>query len=312
MSRPPSPGAGAAAAQPRARSRPDRQRPGSNGPAISGAPARLGIDGHDGAVVGLVVHPEPTPQGADSRQPAGIVAAIPARFASTRLPGKVLRQIGGRPLIEHVYRRARRARGLDAVVVLTDDPRVAEAVSAFGGDCQLTPVDCATGTDRIAHAARRWTEVTAVINVQGDEPLIDPEGISRIARHLARHPDDPMVTLAAPAGPEDLDDPNVVKVVVDRGGYALYFSRAPIPYRREPGGAAPLRHVGIYGYQIDALRRLAALERTPLERTESLEQLRALEHGLAIRVLEVEGVAPGVDTEDDLRRVERILGETRR
>jgi 3-deoxy-manno-octulosonate cytidylyltransferase (CMP-KDO synthetase) len=234
------------------------------------------------------------------------VGAIPARYGSTRLPGKPLLPIAGRPMIEHVYTRVARARGLDRVVVLTDDERIAEAVERFGGEWQMTPEDCASGTDRIAWAARSWN-ASAVINVQGDEPLIDPEGISRIAGHLAASPGDPVVTLATPAEPGEMNNPNAVKVVLARDGSALYFSRSPIPYQRQPGGAAPLKHLGIYGYQREALLRLAGLPPTPLERSESLEQLRALENGIPIRVLVVDRGSFGVDTAEDLERVETIL-----
>ncbi len=267
-----------------------------------------------------------------------VVAAIPARYASTRLPGKPLLPIAGRPMIEHVYRRVASARGLARVVVLTDDERIAAAVAGFGGEVEMTPADCASGTDRIAHAARRWPAATAVVNVQGDEPLIDPEAVSAVAEHLAAHPEDPMVTLATPiapraavtggvggvggggatgaggaggpgepGAPDDLANPHVVKVVTGCGGLALYFSRSAIPYPRQQGAAPPLRHLGIYGYQRATLLRLADLPPTPLERSEALEQLRALEHGIPIRVLVTGRGSPGVDTAEDLERVERLL-----
>lgn len=252
------------------------------------------------------MHPfEPSPPPAASGG-GGVVGAIPARYGSTRLPGKALLPIGGRPMIEHVYRRVAEARGLDRVVVLTDDERIARAVAAFGGEWEMTPADCASGTDRIAHAARRW-DALAVVNVQGDEPLIDPEAVRRVAEHLRAFPGDPMVTLAAPATPEETTDPNAVKVVLDRAGYALYFSRATIPYPRQPGPFVPFKHLGIYGYQRAALLHLAALPPSPLEQTESLEQLRALEHRIPIRVLLVERGSPGVDTAEDLERAEREL-----
>jgi 3-deoxy-manno-octulosonate cytidylyltransferase (CMP-KDO synthetase) len=237
------------------------------------------------------------------------VGAIPARYGSTRLPGKPLLPIAGRPMIEHVYTQVARARGLDRVVVLTDDERIARAVEAFGGEWEMTPADCASGTDRIAWAARRWdaAATSAIVNVQGDEPLIDPEEISRIAEHLAANPQDPVVTLATPAAPEEMGNPNAVKVVLAKDGAALYFSRSPIPYPRHEGGFAPLKHLGIYGYQREALLRLAALPPSPLERSESLEQLRALENGMGIRVLIVERASIGVDTAEDLERVEEIL-----
>jgi 3-deoxy-manno-octulosonate cytidylyltransferase (CMP-KDO synthetase) len=212
-------------------------------------------------------------------------------------------------MIEHVYTRVASARGLDRVVVLTDDERIARAVEAFGGEWEMTPADCASGTARIAWAVRGWSDrtVRAVINIQGDEPLIDPEGVSRIAEHLAARPEDPVVTLATPASPEEMLNPNAVKVVLTRDGSALYFSRSPIPFPRNAGGFAPLKHLGLYGYQREALMRLAALAPTPLERSESLEQLRALENGMRIRVLVVERGSFGVDTAEDLERVESLL-----
>jgi 3-deoxy-manno-octulosonate cytidylyltransferase (CMP-KDO synthetase) len=213
-------------------------------------------------------------------------------------------------MIEHVYRRARAAEGLGRVVVLTDDERIAEAVAGFGGEVELTPIDLRSGTDRIAWAARRW-DAAAVVNIQGDEPLIDPGVVGAVARHLSSHPEDPMVTLATPAQDHERSDPNAVKVVVDRRGFALYFSRAEIPYRRQAAGPATLKHLGLYGYQRETLLRLAELPSTPLEEAESLEQLRALEHGIAIRVLLTDRTSPGVDTAEDLARVERILIQER-
>jgi 3-deoxy-manno-octulosonate cytidylyltransferase (CMP-KDO synthetase) len=209
-------------------------------------------------------------------------------------------------MIEHVYTRVARARGLARVVVLTDDERIARVVEGFGGEWEMTPEECASGTDRIAWAARHW-DAAAVINIQGDEPLIDPEEISAVAEHLAANPADPVVTLATPATAAEMANPNAVKVVLALDGSALYFSRAAIPYARNAGGFTPLKHLGVYGYRRDALLRLAALAPTPLERSESLEQLRALENGIPIRVLIVARGAYGVDTEEDLERVERIL-----
>lgn len=238
-------------------------------------------------------------------EPSGtaIVGAIPARYGSQRLPGKALQPLAGRPMVEHVYHRARRAQGIDRVVVLTDDERIARVVESFGGEVEMTPAECASGTDRIAWAARRWN-CAGVINIQGDEPLIDPDGIARVARHLRSCPLDPIVTLAAEAQPGDLEAPSVVKVVLDLQGYALYFSRSPIPYPRVGGGFAPLRHLGIYGYQRAALLALAALPQTPLETSESLEQLRALEHRMTIKVLTGARPSRGVDTAEDAAEVD--------
>ena len=190
--------------------------------------------------------------------------------------------------------------------MLTDDERIARVVEGFGGDYEMTPTECASGTDRIAWAAKHW-KAAGIINIQGDEPLIDPAGIGRIAEHLRTHPEDPIVTLAADALDGDLDQASVVKIVLDRSGYALYFSRAPIPFPRHPGGAAPLRHLGIYGYQKSALLELASLAQTPLEKGESLEQLRALENGIRIRVLTGAQPSWGVDTMEDAMAVDRRL-----
>ena len=179
----------------------------------------------------------PAPQPNRDGQRVAVMGAIPARYGSTRLPGKALLPLAGRPLIEHVYRRVKGVEALDGVVVLTDDQRIVEAVEGFGGRCELTPSDCVSGTDRVAWAARRWN-AAAVVNVQGDEPLIDTGELGTVVRHLIEHPEDPMVTLATEC-PEDLvEDPNAVKVVLSRAGYALYFSRSPVPYARRPGAAA--------------------------------------------------------------------------
>jgi len=211
-------------------------------------------------------------------------------------------------MIEHVYRRAQQAKSLDRVVVLTDDERIRRAVENFGGECQMTPAECRSGSDRIAHAARQW-QAAAVVNIQGDEPLIDPRAIELLAAHLRQVPTDPMVTLASPAEAASQEDPNTVKVVLDRRGYALYFSRAAIPHCRDGPAAGGLQHLGIYGYQRQTLLELAELEPTPLEGYESLEQLRALENGIAIRVLLVAAAEPGVDTPADLRRAAAKLVE---
>ncbi|MEM6457010.1 MAG: 3-deoxy-manno-octulosonate cytidylyltransferase [Acidobacteriota bacterium] len=250
-----------------------------------------------------------------------IVGAIPARYGASRFPGKPLARLDGRPMIEHVVRRARQADALDDVVVLTDDARIADAVRGFGGAVEMTPADCASGTDRIAWALARWAAgdglgaggaIDAVVNIQGDEPLIEPEAIARVADHLRDHPAAEMVTLAAPLPAGALDDPNRVKVVTRLDGDALYFSRAPIPHARVDGPAsvAPRLHVGLYGYRRDVLLRLAALPPAALERTESLEQLRALAHGIAIRVLDVAHAAIGVDTPADLARLEAQLSRS--
>jgi 3-deoxy-manno-octulosonate cytidylyltransferase (CMP-KDO synthetase) len=243
---------------------------------------------------------------------------IPARYASTRLPGKPLRAIAGRPMILHVLDRVREA-GAAEVIVATDDERIAAACRAAGADVQLTDPSHPSGTDRLAEvvARRGFLDDDLIVNVQGDEPLIAPANIAQVARLLGATPAAAIATLATPlASAEDFADPNVVKVVCRADGLALYFSRAPIPWPRDArlaGDAASalgaLRHVGLYAYRVAALRQLAALAPTPLETSERLEQLRALEHGLAIVVaVAAEPPGHGVDTEADLERVEAMLG----
>ncbi|MFQ5526842.1 MAG: 3-deoxy-manno-octulosonate cytidylyltransferase [Thermoanaerobaculia bacterium] len=235
-----------------------------------------------------------------------VIAAIPARYDSARLPGKPLLEVAGMALIERVYRQVERASDITETIVLTDDERIEAAVAGFGGKVAMTPRELASGTDRVAFAARHW-DPEVVLNVQGDEPLVSPDALSRLARYLSEHPSSPVATLAAPARAGDLDDPNVVKVVVASDGRALYFSRAGIPYPRNPECVEPLAHVGVYGYQRAALLEIASIEPSPLERAESLEQLRMLENGYDIQVLRVPEAWPGVDTIEDLRQVAQIL-----
>jgi 3-deoxy-manno-octulosonate cytidylyltransferase (CMP-KDO synthetase) len=239
-----------------------------------------------------------------------VVAIIPARYHSTRLPGKPLVSLAGRPLIEHVYRRAARVPGVSSVVVATDDHRIAAAVDAFGGACRMTDPGHRSGTDRLAEVASTLA-CDLVVNVQGDEPFIDP---GAIASALAPF-DEPgvqMTTLRRPlATPAEFDDPNVVKVVVDARGDALYFSRAPIPWARDAADhfaeGPTAKHIGLYVYRRDFLLTFASLPPGPLERAESLEQLRALEHGYRIRTVVTAHDSVGVDTPDDLARARRHL-----
>lgn len=237
-----------------------------------------------------------------------ICAVIPARYGSTRFPGKPLALIAGKTLIERVWRQARKARGIDAVVVATDDTRIADAVRAFGGQAVMTSVRCKTGTDRLAQAARLLGRAhDAFINVQGDEPLIAPALISRVAAAL-RHCPDGAVTAAFPVGsPDDIASPHVVKVVCDRAGNALYFSRSAVPFNRAGVPVRYMKHIGIYGYRRDFLLRYAAWPRTPLEKAEELEQLRILERGYRIRVVTAPRDSHGVDVPEDIRNIERLL-----
>jgi len=247
---------------------------------------------------------------------------IPARFGASRLPGKPLRTICGRPLIAHVYENALRA-GADFTLVATDDPRIAEVVSAMGGDVELTSSTHVSGTERLAEVVqKRGIEGDKIIvNIQGDEPLLSPMLIRVVAASLSERATASLATLASPISlAKDVFDPNVVKVVLDHDGYALYFSRAPIPWSRDTYPMAPdvaltqsnspevLRHWGIYAYRAKTLLELLGLPQCPNESVESLEQLRALHWGLRIHVSVVDsGPARGVDTEEDLRFVERVL-----
>lgn len=254
---------------------------------------------------------------------------IPARYDSTRLPGKPLLDIGGRPMIEHVYRRASAARSVAAVIVATDDTRVFQTVEEFGGLARMTSPDHMSGTDRIAEVARTL-EPPIVVNVQGDEPLIEPEMIDLVVEPLFDPDGAEMSTLATRfRDVGDIWDPNVVKVTISRSGRAIYFSRAPIPFRRdawrvelesEEKGArwdiagdveGHYKHIGIYAYKRSFLLRYAEMEPTPLEKLEQLEQLRALENDFPIQVVLTSHDTIGVDTEEDLSRI-RAMVESRK
>lgn len=241
------------------------------------------------------------------QDPVSAVAIIPARFESSRLPGKPLADIAGRPMIEHVYRRAAGARGIARVIVATDDARIADAVERFGGEAIMTAASHQSGTDRLAEVARSL-DAGIIVNVQGDEPLLEPAMIDEALAPLFADPSIAMSTLRRQIeDPADLDNPNVVKVVVDRDGFALYFSRAAIPFvRRDQPSAVAWRHVGLYVYRRDTLLRLASLTPTPLERSEALEQLRALEHGIRILAVETRFDTIGVDTPADLDKARRL------
>jgi len=229
---------------------------------------------------------------------------IPARYGSTRFRGKPLADLWGKPIIQHVWERAGRARLVDRVIVATDDERIAHAARAFGAEVAMTRPDHPSGTDRVAEVARSLTS-EVIVNVQGDEPLIDPAHIDAAAEPLLADPTIPMGTLCCPIDEiADLANPNVVKVVLDRQGFALYFSRLPIPFvRDEHAKATRYRHLGLYVYRREFLLSLAGLAPTPLEQAERLEQLRVLEHGHRLRVAIVDRASPGVDTPADLERL---------
>jgi 3-deoxy-manno-octulosonate cytidylyltransferase (CMP-KDO synthetase) len=235
------------------------------------------------------------------------VGIIPSRFRSVRFPGKALAVLSGKPLIQHVYERSSAARSLERVLVATDDPRILEAVQRFGGEALLTSPDHPSGTDRLAEVARKM-EARIFVNVQGDEPLVDPRDIDALVEALRREPAVEMATLKGPIrNREEMENPNVVKVVCDREGNALYFSRSPIPYRGDGEVRGAYRHQGLYAYRRQLLLEIAATAPGALERMENLEQLRVLETGRGIRVLDALGGSIGVDTPEDLRRVQSLL-----
>jgi 3-deoxy-manno-octulosonate cytidylyltransferase (CMP-KDO synthetase) len=240
-----------------------------------------------------------------------VVAVLPARWGSTRFPGKALHPIAGRPLIQHVWERCQRAKKLAGVIVATDDMRIAQVAFDFGAEVAMTSPRHKSGTDRVAEVARKLRGVSHVINVQGDEPMISPRLIDQLASTLLAEPKLEMITAANRfAAGEDFTDPNVVKVVLDQESNALYFSRAPIPHSRDGISLAPhYRHQGIYGYSLPLLLKFVKWKPTRLEQTEQLEQLRALEHGVRIRVAVTSRVSTGVDRPEDVALVEKMLRE---
>jgi 3-deoxy-manno-octulosonate cytidylyltransferase (CMP-KDO synthetase) len=223
-----------------------------------------------------------------------VLGVLPARWGSTRFPGKPLHPIAGKPLIQHVWERCRQCSRLDEILVATDDERILMAVESFGGKAVMTSPDHPTGTDRIAEALRAAPPATHILNIQGDEPLIDPALIDRLVETMTADP--------------AVNDPNVVKVVTALDGRALYFSRSPLPFFRNAVAGLPvLRHKGIYAYSRGFLERFVAWPPSPLETAESLEQLRALENGASIKVLLTNDTSPGVDTPEQAIEIERIL-----
>jgi 3-deoxy-manno-octulosonate cytidylyltransferase (CMP-KDO synthetase) len=238
-----------------------------------------------------------------------VIGVIPARYHSTRLEGKPLADIHGRPMIQWVQENVKRAENRDDVLVATDDERILQAVEKFGGKAVMTSRDHTTGTDRIAEVVADM-DVEIVINIQGDEPFVTPTMINEVAAPLLADSGLPMSTLMHEIDDAEAQNPNTVKVVTDVNGLALYFSRALIPYPRNPGGPPVFGHIGIYGYRREFLLNLTRMAPTPLEKTESLEQLRVLENGYRIKVVETASsdYAPlSVDTGEDLERARRLL-----
>lgn len=240
-----------------------------------------------------------------------IIGLIPARWGSSRFPGKPLHPIAGKPLVQHVWERVSLCSRLDDIAIATDDKRIFDAALAFGAKAIMTSPDHPSGSDRLAEAVQTFPSATHVVNIQGDEPLIDPALIDRLAGALVADPALSMATVACSIGQEDdLNNPNIVKVALAGNGDALYFSRSVIPYARNARVTPALRHLGIYAYRRDFLENYVRWEPTPLEKTESLEQLRALENGARIRVILTDHVSVGVDTPEQAVQVEQILLNT--
>jgi 3-deoxy-manno-octulosonate cytidylyltransferase (CMP-KDO synthetase) len=235
-----------------------------------------------------------------------ILGVIPARFASSRFPGKALVTIAGKPMLQHVYERASQARYLTKVVIATDDQQIYDAARSFGAPVQMTRPDHLSGTDRVAEVASA-DAAAVIVNIQGDEPLIDPEAIDAAALALLDDDDLSMGTLKKRIeDPQEIPNPNVVKVVTDLAGDAIYFSRCPIPYMRD-GSTIHYKHIGLYVYRREFLLGYSELPVGPLEQVERLEQLRAIENGHRIRVVETEYDSLGVDTPEDLERVSKLF-----
>ena len=241
------------------------------------------------------------------------VCIIPSRYASTRLPGKPLCDIAGKPMVQRVYEQAAKASKLTAVVVAVDNPKVYDTVVTFGGHAVMTREDHANGTDRLAEAVGHFPDADVIVNVQGDEPLIAPDVIDDLCRAFEAEPDLTMATVAAPLQEDEYDDPSAVKVVLNQKDEAMYFSRSLIPYPRhsfEEGGIQPYKHIGIYAYRRDFLLQDAVMEQTPAEKVEALEQLQVLGNGYKIKVIKTHHQFIGIDTPDDLEHIRRYFAES--
>jgi len=232
---------------------------------------------------------------------------IPARYGSSRLEGKPLLEVCGKPVIQWVYEKAQASKLADIIIVATDDERILNCVKSFGGVAEMTSSQHKCGSDRIMEVVSRHPEIAYICNLQGDEPLIKPESIDAVIKNVKEDENADISTLIRVIGTDEVDNPNLVKCVTDRQGYALYFSRSKIPYERNPISGNFYGHLGIYGYKRRALEMMTSLDQTPLEKTESLEQLRALENGMKIKTSVVDFVPVGIDTRDDLEKFRKIL-----
>ncbi len=239
------------------------------------------------------------------------ICIIPSRYASTRLPGKPLADIAGKPMVQRVYEQAAKAKKLQGVVVATDNPKVYDTVVSFGGAAVMTREDHANGTDRLAEAVGHYEEADVIVNVQGDEPLITPDVIDELCQAFEEDPQLCMATVATPLQESEYNEPSAVKVVLNKKGEAMYFSRSLIPYPRHPfhGQVRPYKHIGIYAYRRDFLLAYANMEPAPIEQIESLEQLRVLENGYTIKVILTEHQFIGIDTPEDLARIRKYFAK---
>ena len=234
---------------------------------------------------------------------------IPARYGSSRLEGKPLLVAGGKPIIQWVYEKAKQAKGVDAVIVATDDERIFNAVKAFGGDVEMTSVNHKCGSDRIKEVADRHKDFEYIINLQGDEPMIKVDYIEAVIDGVKNHKADISTLICPIKDKEDVEKPQLVKCVIDNDGFALYFSRSKIPFERNENPAPFYGHIGIYGYTREALVKMTTSPQTPLEIAESLEQLRALQMGMKIKTAIVNEKPVGIDTKEDFEEFERIIGQ---
>lgn len=235
---------------------------------------------------------------------------IPARYGSSRLEGKPLIKVEGNPIIQWVYEKAQAAKLADMIIVATDDERIFNAVKDFGGNVEMTSTEHKCGSDRIKEVVMRHPEIDYIVNLQGDEPLIKSESIDEVIKNVKDDVSADISTLIRKITPEEAENPNLVKCVIDNSGFAMYFSRSKIPFERNPISGNFYGHLGIYGYKRDALIKMTSLPQTPLEKTESLEQLRALENGMKIKTSVVDFVPVGIDTAEDLLKFKQIVAKT--
>ena len=235
---------------------------------------------------------------------------IPARYGSSRLEGKPLIEVAGKPIIQWVYEKAQQSECADMIIVATDDERIFNAVKAFGGNVEMTSTEHKCGSDRIKEVVMRHPEISYIVNLQGDEPLIKPQSIDDVARNVKEDSNADISTLIRKITPDEAENPNLVKCVVNKNGYAMYFSRSKIPFERNEGKACFLGHLGIYGYKREALIKMTELPQSTYEQAESLEQLRALQNGMTIKTTVVDFVPVGIDTAEDLEKFKRIIAES--